>query len=252
VQGQSLAFESPSAFSIYLKRLINPARKADDGWKTVKYDGKFLEHYKVELARRRFAGAGPRPRQGFCRVSQKLLYSVPMLAYQLSKPLAGTEAAAARGAAVDADGGAAADGPPAAKRPRLDGNGAEEAGGSSLPGSPRGLRRSGSRAAPLPPVDAGVEAATYWNNRPRRQVRQQLQAWGRMWCSSRQGVCLCSDTTSGCGRLAEHACVLHGAPRCGRHAPLRCAVRCAITKGCALQCCRSRAGPSAQRGSRPR
>ena len=56
MQGQSLAFESPSAFSIYLKRLINPARKADDGWKTVKYDGKFLEHYKVELARRRFAG----------------------------------------------------------------------------------------------------------------------------------------------------------------------------------------------------
>ena len=54
VQGQSLAFESPSAFSIYLKRLINPARKADDGWKTVKYGGKFLEHYKVVLARRRF------------------------------------------------------------------------------------------------------------------------------------------------------------------------------------------------------
>ena len=81
--------------------------------------------------------------------------------------------AAARGAAVDADVGAAADGPPAAKRLRLDGNGAEEPGGSSLPGSPRGLRRSGSRAAPPPPVDAGAEAATYWNNRPRRQVRQR-------------------------------------------------------------------------------
>lgn len=33
-------FDSPSAFSIYLKRLVNPARKADDGWKTVKYAGK--------------------------------------------------------------------------------------------------------------------------------------------------------------------------------------------------------------------
>lgn len=33
-------FESPSAFSIYLKRLVNPTRKADDGWKTVKYAGK--------------------------------------------------------------------------------------------------------------------------------------------------------------------------------------------------------------------
>jgi hypothetical protein len=35
-----LFFDSPSAFSIYLKRLVNPARKADDGWKTVKYLGK--------------------------------------------------------------------------------------------------------------------------------------------------------------------------------------------------------------------
>jgi hypothetical protein len=35
-----LYFDSPSAFSIYLKRLVNPARKADDGWKTVKYLGK--------------------------------------------------------------------------------------------------------------------------------------------------------------------------------------------------------------------
>jgi len=54
VQGQHLTFESPSAFSIYLKRLVNPARKADDGWKTVKYNGRFLEQFKLELARRRF------------------------------------------------------------------------------------------------------------------------------------------------------------------------------------------------------
>ena len=54
VQGQHLTFESPSAFSIYLKRLVNPARKADDGWKTVKCNGRFLEQYKLELARRRF------------------------------------------------------------------------------------------------------------------------------------------------------------------------------------------------------
>ncbi len=40
VLGQDLVFESPSAFSIYLKRLVNPARKADDGWKTVKFGGK--------------------------------------------------------------------------------------------------------------------------------------------------------------------------------------------------------------------
>ena len=40
IGGTELTFESPSAFSIYLKRLINPARKADDGWKTVKFEGK--------------------------------------------------------------------------------------------------------------------------------------------------------------------------------------------------------------------
>jgi len=53
VAGQDLTFESPSAFSIYLKRLVNPTRKADDGWKTVKYRGRLLEQYKAELARKR-------------------------------------------------------------------------------------------------------------------------------------------------------------------------------------------------------
>ena len=32
-------FESPSSFSIHVKRLVNPSRKADDGWKTVKHNG---------------------------------------------------------------------------------------------------------------------------------------------------------------------------------------------------------------------
>ena len=53
VAGRNMTFESPSAFSIFLKRLVNPARKADDGWKTVKYNGRFLEQFKLELARRR-------------------------------------------------------------------------------------------------------------------------------------------------------------------------------------------------------
>lgn len=39
-------FESPSAFAIFIKRLSNPTRKADDGWKSVKYAGKVLEYYK--------------------------------------------------------------------------------------------------------------------------------------------------------------------------------------------------------------
>lgn len=56
LSGKDQIFESPSAFSIALKRLVNPLRKADDGWKTVKYNGKFLDNYKLELARRRLAG----------------------------------------------------------------------------------------------------------------------------------------------------------------------------------------------------
>ncbi|EFN51862.1 hypothetical protein CHLNCDRAFT_139765 [Chlorella variabilis] len=49
IGGQHMVFESPSAFSIYLKRLVNPTRKADDGWKTVRV----LEQFKTELAKRR-------------------------------------------------------------------------------------------------------------------------------------------------------------------------------------------------------
>lgn len=54
-----LVFDSPSAFSIYLKRLVNPTRKADDGWKSVRYNGNFLEHYKLELARKMFGLDSP-------------------------------------------------------------------------------------------------------------------------------------------------------------------------------------------------
>ena len=57
MNGEDMTFESPSAFSIFLKRMVNPNRKADDGWKTVKFNGRFLEVYKLELARRRAAGA---------------------------------------------------------------------------------------------------------------------------------------------------------------------------------------------------
>ena len=39
-------YESPSAFSIYVKRKTNPTRKADDGWKSVRYKGTLLEEFK--------------------------------------------------------------------------------------------------------------------------------------------------------------------------------------------------------------
>ncbi|GMH32362.1 hypothetical protein BSKO_00196 [Bryopsis sp. KO-2023] len=56
-------FDSPSAFSIFIKRLVNPTRKADDGWKTVKFAGSYLDHYKLELAKKRF-GNNPTPPSG--------------------------------------------------------------------------------------------------------------------------------------------------------------------------------------------
>ncbi|KAL4450629.1 hypothetical protein ABPG77_000985 [Micractinium sp. CCAP 211/92] len=55
INGSIMTFESPSAFSIYLKRLVNPTRKADDGWKTVRYNNRVLEQYKGELAKQRLA-----------------------------------------------------------------------------------------------------------------------------------------------------------------------------------------------------
>lgn len=45
----NLNFESPSAWSVYLKRMTNPDKKADDGWKCVKYLGKPLELIKREF-----------------------------------------------------------------------------------------------------------------------------------------------------------------------------------------------------------
>ena len=56
IDGAAATFDSPSAFSIYLKRLVNPARKADDGWKTVKFGGRYLEHFKSALIRSRGGG----------------------------------------------------------------------------------------------------------------------------------------------------------------------------------------------------
>lgn len=47
-------FTSPSAFAIFAKRITNPTKKADDGWKSVRYgepDGPTLDQVKGEYAR---------------------------------------------------------------------------------------------------------------------------------------------------------------------------------------------------------
>lgn len=51
-QGQR--FTSPSAFAIFAKRITNPTKKADDGWKSVRYgdpEGPTLDQVKGEYAR---------------------------------------------------------------------------------------------------------------------------------------------------------------------------------------------------------
>ena len=51
-QGQT--FTSPSAWAIFAKRLTNPTKKADDGWKSVRYwspDGPTLDMVKGEFGR---------------------------------------------------------------------------------------------------------------------------------------------------------------------------------------------------------
>jgi hypothetical protein len=55
---QGMHFDSPSAFSIFVKRLTTPGRKADDGWKTVRYAGQQLERYKHDYLRARGGGGG--------------------------------------------------------------------------------------------------------------------------------------------------------------------------------------------------
>jgi hypothetical protein len=55
-------FSSPSAWSIHVKRLANPSKKADDGWKSVRYvpSGKTLEHYKSQVRMALLCASRPR------------------------------------------------------------------------------------------------------------------------------------------------------------------------------------------------
>lgn len=102
INGNDTTFESPSAFSIFLKRMVNPNRKADDGWKTVKFNGKFLETYKMQLAKQRLAGGAA------CACA------VPA---PCSRLLGSSKCWCA---AAEEDGEAASDAPPAAKKAKLE------------------------------------------------------------------------------------------------------------------------------------
>ncbi|KAK3268050.1 hypothetical protein CYMTET_23423 [Cymbomonas tetramitiformis] len=46
IEFEGTVYVSPSAWSLAIKRRINPTRKADDGWKCVKYNGRLLADIK--------------------------------------------------------------------------------------------------------------------------------------------------------------------------------------------------------------
>ena len=49
IEYQGKKYQSATAFSIFFKRTITPSKQGDDGWKSVLYDGKPLEHYRKIL-----------------------------------------------------------------------------------------------------------------------------------------------------------------------------------------------------------
>jgi len=49
IEHNGQTYQSPSAFSIALKRTVTPSKKADDGWRSVFYNGVSLENLKNKL-----------------------------------------------------------------------------------------------------------------------------------------------------------------------------------------------------------
>jgi len=49
IEYQGRKYQSATAFSISFKRTITPSKQGDDGWKSVLYDGRPLEHFRKIL-----------------------------------------------------------------------------------------------------------------------------------------------------------------------------------------------------------
>lgn len=49
IEFQGRRYQSATAFSIFFKRTITPSKLGDDGWKSVLYEGRPLEHYRYVL-----------------------------------------------------------------------------------------------------------------------------------------------------------------------------------------------------------
>ncbi|GLC49680.1 hypothetical protein PLESTB_000275000 [Pleodorina starrii] len=132
-------FESPSAFSIFVKRKLNPERKADDGWKAVKYAGKLLEHFKEQYLRQQLAASGLGGPRGATPTGS--------LGGGGPSPHSSTQQSPLR----QAD-GADEDGPPS-KRQRTgegDADGGSGSGGAGKPGLKIKLKLNNKPAAPAP------------------------------------------------------------------------------------------------------
>lgn len=50
-QETSLVFNNPSAWAIYCKKIVNPAKKSGCGWASVKYKGKKMDYFKSVWAK---------------------------------------------------------------------------------------------------------------------------------------------------------------------------------------------------------
>merc|ERR1712013_430269 len=48
-----LIFNNPSAWAIYCKKIINPAKKSGCGWASVKYKGRKMDYYKSVWTKRK-------------------------------------------------------------------------------------------------------------------------------------------------------------------------------------------------------
>eukprot|EP00941_MAST-03F_sp_MAST-3F-sp1_P001235 g1235.t1 len=52
IQWQGFTWQTPSGFAIHVKKMVNPAKKADAGWTSVFYRGKTVDDYREEIRRR--------------------------------------------------------------------------------------------------------------------------------------------------------------------------------------------------------
>ena len=46
-QETGMFFKNPSAWAIYCKKIVNPAKKSGCGWASVKYKGRKMDHFKA-------------------------------------------------------------------------------------------------------------------------------------------------------------------------------------------------------------